>query len=488
MAFPQSFKQCVLLGACLSFPLVAGAQTPLLSPAHLQQLNTQISQIQTHEKRLDNGLKILVRQDKRAPVAVVQLWYRVGSIDEFDTISGVSHALEHMMFRGTSKVKDGEYAKTIARLGGRQNAFTSQDATVYFAQIAKEYVGEVLRLEADRMRDLRLQPELFAREIQVIREERRQRTDDQPLAFFMEQMRANAWQVTPARQPIIGWATDIERMNIAHLQDWYRLWYQPQHATLVVVGDVDPADIFAKAERHFGKIKNQKSAAKLPRPQEAPQAGLRDFVISRPSELAYLGLAWQVPKIELNAEILAQMANLSAGKQTFASLPEGVRDALALRVLSLVLDGVAASRLPKKLVREQALITAVSAHYDGLSRGDALFAVTFAGEEKQLAAAEAALRRELADIAQHGVSAAELSRLRLQSLASKVFQQDSLFGQAMNLGQLDNMHLQSRDEAAILAALAHVSAQDLSRVAARYFVDAHLTRGRLLPLSKQAKP
>lgn len=486
MNFPQTFKQLgavILTGACLGLPMAAQAQW---SSSNLQDMSTQLSQIQTHEKRLPNGLKILVRQDKRAPVAVVQLWYRVGSVDEFDTISGVSHALEHMMFRGTSKVKDGEYAKTIARLGGKQNAFTSQDATVYFAQIAKEHVGDVLRLEADRMRHLRLQPELFAKEIQVIREERRQRTDDQPLAFFMEQMRANAWQVTPSRQPIIGWASDIERMNIAHLQDWYRRWYQPQNATLVVVGDVVPADIFAKAAQYFGKLQN--TTDMLPqrsRPLDPPQAGLRDFVISRPSELAYLGLAWQVPKLELNAELLAQMENLSAGKQDFAKLPESLRDVLALRVLSFVLDGVAASRLPKKLVREQALITAVSAHYDGLLRGDALFSVTFAGEEKQLAAAEAALHRELADIVQHGVSETELSRLRLQFLASQVFQQDSLFGQAMSLGQLNNLALTPRHEAAIFAALSQVGAQDLSHVVKKYLVDARLTRGRLQPQTRQ---
>ncbi|MGE3773480.1 MAG: M16 family metallopeptidase, partial [Gammaproteobacteria bacterium] len=215
----------------------------------------------THEYTLANGLKLVVQEDHRAPVAVVQIWYKVGASYEQDGATGVSHALEHMMFKRTRHLATGEFSRLIAERGGRENAFTSLDYTAYFQQWSKDDVAESFRLEAERMQHLVLDAQEFATEKKVIAEERRLRTDDDPQALAAEVANAVIWQTSPYRQPVIGWAADIESMQLPDLRAWYERWYTPSNATLVVVGDVDPAAVKALAQTHFGAIPARKVEA-----------------------------------------------------------------------------------------------------------------------------------------------------------------------------------------------------------------------------------
>ncbi|MEE8221961.1 MAG: pitrilysin family protein, partial [Nitrosomonadaceae bacterium] len=210
-----------------------------------------------HEYMLANGLKLIVKEDHRSPVVVSQIWYKAGSVDESNGTTGVAHVLEHMMFKGTKKVSGGEFSKQIAAVGGRDNAFTARDYTAYFQQLHKSKLPLAMKLEADRMRNLRLTKEEFAKEIKVVMEERRLRTDDQPRSLVHEKMMAIAYQSHPYRRPIIGWMNDLENMSVRDAQEWYDRWYAPNNAVLVVVGDVNPNDIFSLAQKYYGKIKSR---------------------------------------------------------------------------------------------------------------------------------------------------------------------------------------------------------------------------------------
>ena len=212
---------------------------------------------QSIRKTLSNGLRVIVKEDRRAPTVVHMVWYRAGAIDEVDGTSGVAHVLEHMMFKGTKKIGPGEFSKRVAAVGGRDNAFTSLDYTAYFEQVPKRALPEMMALEADRMAHLKLDAKEFAQEIKVVMEERRMRTDDNPQALLQERMNAVAFQAHPYRRPIVGWMNDLENMTYRDARNWYQQWYAPNNATVVVVGDVDHQALFRLAEKTYGGIKRQ---------------------------------------------------------------------------------------------------------------------------------------------------------------------------------------------------------------------------------------
>ena len=216
----------------------------LAVPLSLQAANPKVS-----EFKLDNGLKLLVQEDHRAPVAVTQVWYKVGSSYEHGGITGISHMLEHMMFKGTKKHPPGEFSRIISANGGSENAFTGEDYTAYFQTLEKSRLPISFELEADRMRSLRLMPDEFTKEQQVVLEERRLRTDDQPRAKLGEQFNAVAFSDSPYRNPVIGWPDDVSKLTVSDLSDWYQRWYAPNNATLVVVGDVKPDEVFKLAQK-----------------------------------------------------------------------------------------------------------------------------------------------------------------------------------------------------------------------------------------------
>lgn len=414
----------------------------------------------TQEKTLDNGLKVVVKTDRRAPVVVSQLWYRVGSIDEVNTVTGVSHALEHMMFKGTPTVPEGEFSRRVAAMGGKENAFTSQDYTVYFQQLSAKRLPEAFALEADRMAHLSLDASAFSKEIQVIREERRMRTDDQPFSVLHERLNATAMLFDPARQPVIGWDRDLQRMQVSDLRAWYESWYSPKNATLVVVGDVVPEQVFSMAEATFGRVASRPVVVRQHVVEPDQGLGVKRLTVKQPSELGLLSLAWRAPHLTRIDE----------------------KDPYALFMLAGILDGLDASRLPKTLVREKKLATSVSASYDFLGRGATLFSISaIPAQGVSAAKMEAALRHELDRIVKEGVGEMELARVRTQLAASHIFEKDSMFAQAMSMGRLESLGFSWRDEGAIQGQLNAVRSEDIQRVARQYLQDDHLTVGVLVP-------
>ena len=217
------------------------------------------------EKLLKNGMKVIVVENDRAPVVVSQVWYKVGGSYEHDGITGVSHVLEHMMFKGTKKYPAGRFSEIIAENGGKENAFTSKDYTAYFQRIAKDKLELCLRLESDRMRNLTFDKNEFKKELEVVKEERRLRTDDKPVGLTHEKFNAVAYTNSPYRQPIIGWMEDLNTLTVADAKEWYDTWYAPNNATLVVVGDVKAAAVFKLANKYFGEYEKTNVPVLKPR-------------------------------------------------------------------------------------------------------------------------------------------------------------------------------------------------------------------------------
>ena len=248
---------------------MARALSALAALCLLVSGNAFSAQTDTHEYQLKNGLRLIVREDHRAPTVVHMVWYRAGSMDEVNGKTGVAHVLEHMMFKGTKKVKSGEFSRMVAAVGGRENAFTARDFTGYFQQIEKSKLEEVMRLEADRMANVQFSDEEFGRELQVVMEERRLRTEDNPTSLMRELLMATAFISSPYRHPIIGWMSDLQNMKPADARQWYRNWYAPNNAVVVVAGDVNPLAVKALVEKYYGPIQ----AKKLPerKPQVEPE-------------------------------------------------------------------------------------------------------------------------------------------------------------------------------------------------------------------------
>lgn len=418
------------------------------------------------ETTLANGMKLIVKEDRRAPSVVHMVWYRAGAMDEPDGVSGVAHVLEHMMFKGTRDVGPGEFNKRVAAVGGRDNAFTGKDYTAYFQQVPPAHLPAMMALEADRMHNLVLTDDEFRRELEVVKEERRLRTDDQPRALVFEQLMATAYQAHPYRRPVIGWMPDLEAMQPEDARAWYRRWYAPNNAYLVVVGDVDHREVFRDAEKHYGSLAASELPARRISPEPA-QRGPRSAVVKAPAELPYLAMAWQVPTLRD---------------------PATDREAYALQVLAAVLDGYDGARLTRRLVRDQQIAVSAGASYDTANRGPALFylhGVPAAGTTPE--ALQAALRAEIQHIRDEGISAAELARVKTQAVAAQVYKRDSLMGQAMEIGYLESAGLSWRDEAKLLDGLRAVTAEEVQAVARRYFDDDTLSTARLEPQALATK-
>src|SRR5210317_118878 len=226
---------------------------------------TQTVTAQVHEYKLDNGMKVLVKEDHRAPVVVSQIWYKVGASYEHDGITGISHVLEHMMFKGTEKHPAGEFSEIVAANGGEENAFTGQDYTAYFQKIANDRLELCLELEADRMRNITFDEKEFIKELEVVKEERRLRTEDKPTALTYERFNAVAYTNSPYRRPIVGWMEDLDTMTVEDARQWYETWYAPNNATLVVAGDVKANDVFRLAKQYFGQLPTSDIPALKPR-------------------------------------------------------------------------------------------------------------------------------------------------------------------------------------------------------------------------------
>jgi len=441
--------------------------------AVLTGVRAQGDDASVHEYRLDNGLKLLVKEDHRAPVVVTQVWYRIGSSYEEDGHTGISHALEHMMFKGTKKHGEGEFSRIIAENGGSENAFTSDDYTVYFQTLENSRLPISFELEADRMRNLSLKKAAFAKEIEVVKEERRMRTDDNPGAYTYETAMATAFQTSPYRNPTIGWMADLNHMHVQDLRRWYHKWYAPNNATLVVAGDVQPQQVLALAKKYFGPLKPEKITPPPSRP-EVEQTGIKRIVVRRPAEVPELIMAWKAPV-------------LTAARQPGSDVAEW--EPYALDVLGGILSGGDSARFNSQLVRGREVASSLDASYDLTSRLDSVFVVS--GEPargKTVADLEAAVRDQIASLKSGPVSDEELQRVKAQVVSSDVYQRDSVFYQALILGTLESVGLSWRDADKYVDRIKAVTAAQVQQVAVKYFTDRHLTVAQLDPLPMTGKP
>ncbi|MDH3638064.1 MAG: insulinase family protein [Gammaproteobacteria bacterium] len=419
---------------------------------------------QVIEKTLDNGLKVLVKPDHRAPVVVSQVWYKVGSSDEPAGLTGLSHVLEHMMFKGTQELGPNEFSRIIAANGGRENAFTGRDYTAYFQRIASGRLEICFRLEADRMQNLKIEEEEFRKEVEVVKEERRLRTDDRPESLTYEKFMATAYREHKYRNPIIGWPQDLESMTVKDLRDWYEKWYAPNNATLVVVGDVEPEVVFELAQKHFGPIERRKVA---PRANEAEpeHGGPRRVSVEAPAQVPYLLMGYRVPVIE-NAD-------------------SDDWEPYALEILAYILDGGKSARLSTELVRNQQIVSSVGAGYDPTARAATQFLFDAnPNPGKNIANVERAIRAEIKRVQTDLVSDQELARVKAQIVANKIYERDSVFYQAMKLGGLETVGLDWRLEQKMTERLRAVTAEQVKKVASKYLVDQNLTVAVLVPGAK----
>ncbi len=416
------------------------------------------------EFMLDNGMKVIVKPDHRAPVVVSQVWYKVGSSYELPGTTGVSHVLEHMMFKGTKNVPPDEFSRIVAALGGSENAFTGIDYTAYFETLSKKHLERALELEADRMQNLLLDEKEFRREVAVVREERRLRTDDDPNGLLWEQFNAVAWRVSPYRNPVIGWMHDLEVMTVADLQAWYDQWYSPDNALLVVVGDVVPAEVLALAKKHFGAIPARKREAWRQRP-EPEQKGPVRMTLKVPAEQPVLLMGYKAPA----------MVDL-----------KDPAEAYALVVLSSILGDGDSSRLSASVVRDQGLAVSASSSYDAFSRLSGLLEIeAIPARETDLDELEKALRAQVKRLRDEPVSKAELERVINRTLAARVFARDSMFYQAMLIGMRETNGYDWRSLDEELEHIRAVTAEQVRAVARKYLVDQRLTVARLEPVKKE---
>ena len=434
----------------------------LLSSLSLPVLASTTPASNTHEFMLDNGLKLIVREDHRAPVVVSQLWYKVGSSYETPGKTGLSHALEHMMFKGSGKLGPGEASKVLRELGAEENAFTSDDYTAYYQVLARDRLSVAFELEADRLASLHLPPEEFTREIEVIKEERRLRTEDNPSAKAFERFQAMAFPASGYHTPTIGWMADLERMTVQELRAWYEAWYVPNNATLVVVGDVVPAEVQQLAQRYFGKI----PARPVPLaqiPLELNKPGERLLTLHLKTELPSLMMGFNVPSVATSKK---------------------PREVQALRLAGALLDGGYSARLPTRLERGEELVAGASSSYNAYTRGDSLFMLSATPNVqtgKTLAQAEAGLWRELDNLKTTLASPEELARVRAQVIAGLVYQRDSITSQATAIGQLETVGLSWQLMDTELAELSAVTPADIQQAARDYFTRDRLSVAHILP-------
>ena len=426
---------------------------------------------------LANGLTVIIKPDRRAPTAINMLWVRVGAMDEVDGTTGVAHALEHMMFKGTAALKPGEFSRRVAALGGRENAFTTRDYTGYYQQIPSNKLEDVMKLEADRFANNQWADDEFKKEIEVVKEERRMRTEDSPRSLMYEALYANVFMASPYRRPVVGWMSDLDAMTPQDVRDFYHRWYTPANAAVVVAGDVDVAQVKLWAEKYYGAVPVR--ALPQRKPQVEPvQVGLRRMAFKAPAEQSYVALAFKVPGL----------IGLDASSPSNAF--DASDDALALTVLSAVLDGYNGARLERALTQgPDRVADSAGASNSLLGRGPQIFMLDgIPAKGKTAQDVETALRAQIARVAQEGVSEAELQRVKTQWVASEVYKLDAVMGQAQELGRYWIQGLPVDTGTRLIERLRGITAAQVQAVAAKYFGDDQLTVAVLLPQPLAKKP
>ena len=434
---------------------------PLLIALGLSLITlTARAELPTHEFQLDNGLDVLVREDHRAPVITVMVWFKAGSIDEAPYETGLAHVLEHMMFKGSKRLGAGEFSRLVARYGGSDNAFTSYDFTAYFQQYEASRLPLALELEAERLKNLKIDDESFRRELQVVMEERRQRTDDKPTALAWEKFQAVARPGTGYAHPIIGWRDQLAQLQPQQARDWYDRFYVPGNATLVIAGDVTPEQVRPLVEKFFADLPRGETP---PRPETTlnPPPGERRMTLRLPVRVPALYMSYNVPSLT------------TADHQD---------DFYALTMLGGVLDGGTSARMESNLVRGQRLAAGLGAGYDGLQRGNGTFTITATPNPAvSLDQLEAAIKAEIEEIAEQPPSEAEMDRVRAGVLAEQIYQRDSVMGQAMELGTLSVLGLDWRLAGQFDDNLEAVTPEQVQQAARKWLVAERSAVAHVIP-------
>ena len=402
------------------------------------------------ERTLDNGLHVILKKDTRAPVVTSHIWYKIGSVDESSGKTGLSHALEHMMFKGTKKNPKGKFSEVISKLGGKENAFTSKDYTAYYQTLPSQYLEDAIKLESDRMSNLVVSKEDFLKEIEVIKEERRLRTDDQPEGIAYEQLYASAYNNSAYHDPIIGWMEDLHNMTEKDIFNWYKSWYAPNNATAVIVGDIDFDKTFKLVEKYYGNKKNIKIDNRVER-VEPEQFGEKNISIVIPEKPSYLITGYKVPS--LNTKNIEKW------------------ECYALSVLSGILSSGPNSRLQKVLIREKKLASYTDSGFSMFSRKDPLFLIDvnpMVG--RKISDIEIEIELIIQELKSKLVTQKELDRIKAQVLASEVYQQDSIDYQARILGMVKTSVGDTRIIKKYTANINSVTADQVRKVAKKYLV------------------
>ncbi len=414
------------------------------------------SSADVREFALDNGLKVLISEDHKVPLAIFQVWYRVGSRYEVPGKTGLSHFLEHMMFKGTTNYSSKEFSRIIQRNGGIDNAFTTKDYTAYFEEMASDRIGIPVELESDRMTSLIIDPKETASERSVVMEERRMRYEDDPQNSLFEKTLATALMTHPYRRPVIGWMSDISLLQREDLYRHYREYYSPDNAFIVVVGDVNSDEILKKIRVAFGNKKGA-DVGKVTATREPDQKGEKRIYLRKEAEMPYILIGYHVP-----------------------SFPD--KDSFALDVLSSILSDGKSSRLYRSLVYEGKIAINAGSEYDGMHIDPFLFFLFGTpARGRTVAELEKRLYDEVDSLKAAPPSEREVQKAKNQIEASFIFGQDSLYMQAMKIGMFEILG-DWRLKDSYLEGIRKVTPEDVRCAAKKYLTEDNRTVGILVPV------
>ena len=423
----------------------------------------------TESLTLPNGLKVILVEEHKAPVITFQVWYKVGARNETTGQTGLSHLLEHMMFKGTPKYGKGEFSKIVAKNGGTENAFTGRDYTAYFENFAADRVDLALVLEADRMQHLSLDPTEFLLEREVVKEERRTRTEDDPYAFLIEQLYAISFLTHPYRQPVIGWMGDLDRLTRDDAQRYYKQHYAPQNATIVAVGDFDAKTLLSKIKTVFGTIPRGEAPSSFALPVELPQRGERRIRVVREAQLPFVFAAYHTPN-------------------------HRSPDVYPLTVLAQILSGGKSARLYQSLVYQQQVALDAGGHYDGLTSDPDLFYIYAMAHPEQSSGQsqdvlERALQGEVDRLRSERVLDQALQKAKNQIEAEWVMGGDSNFNRAMQIGMAETTGASYGFVEHFVENIRKVTAEEVQRVAESYLTETNKSVGILvIPVASKMGP
>jgi zinc protease len=423
-------------------------------------LTTTLNAAELQQAEFKNSVKLIVEEDHSAPVAMVQIWLKVGGRDELPGKTGLAHVFEHMMFKGSKKLAPGEFSKKISAMGGTDNAFTSTDYTAYFETVPASQVSKVLHMEAERFANLKLLPQEFDREIKVIMEERRMRTEDDPNSHMFEELSAASLRLHPYRNPVIGWMQDLKRLTIEDVRAFYKKHYVPGNVTVVVVGDVDFKEVRQTVKKTFGRMKQQPVPERF-NPTEPESYGPKRIDVTLPAQLPLFALTLTTPVWK-----------------------PGVNDSecAGIAVATQILAGGRSAELTKELVDRQRKAFSVGAGYDPFGMGlDLWYAYGVLGPKHTPEALESALWALMRKMENSPPAEATLAAAKRQMIAAEVFARDSLYLRAKHIGRLETVGIGAAHQDEWLDAIRRVTAADIQNVFKKWIRAERATTGLLLP-------